>query len=328
MSTVSVIMSVYNEERFIFDAINSILTQTFHDWEMVIIDDGSKDKTVDIIKTFNDGRIRLIQNEKNQGLVHNLNMGLSLVNSKYIARMDGDDICVPTRFSKQVEYLDKHQDVCLVGSQVKTFGDRKNVWRPNDNSELLRTGMLLRPVLAHPSIMIRNDVLKENNLCYSNEYKSAQDYDFINRVAECGKIGVVEEVLLNYRIHKTQVTSKGNAEQSNHADKIRDEIMKKLSVSLMETEFIIYKKWAMEHNRTTVNEYLEARNLIHKFLIANEKTKYYDEYVFQENLERLYIQWIISSKTPSIYIRIPKLCKSIKKNRVLLLNEIIRRLKR
>ncbi len=113
---VTVLMSVYNGEKYLREAIDSILNQTFKDFEFLIIDDGSTDSSADIIRSYTDFRIRLIQNEKNIGLTRSLNKGLKLAKGEYIARMDVDDISLPIRFEKQVSFLDKYEDVKLVGS--------------------------------------------------------------------------------------------------------------------------------------------------------------------------------------------------------------------
>ena len=120
---ISVVMPAYNAENYIREAIDSILAQTFRDFEFLIIDDGSTDHTVEIIRSYSDSRIRLYQNERNMGVAATLNRGLDLARGEYIARMDADDISLPERFAKQAAYMDAHPDVAVCGSNIILFSE-------------------------------------------------------------------------------------------------------------------------------------------------------------------------------------------------------------
>ena len=122
MPKISVIMPAYNAEQYISEAIESILGQTFADFEFIIIDDGSSDSTSGIIASYKDSRIRYFRNEKNLGIVGALNRGLALAAGEYIARMDADDISLPERFQTQCAYMEKHPDVGVCGTAIKVFG--------------------------------------------------------------------------------------------------------------------------------------------------------------------------------------------------------------
>ena len=153
--TISVIMSTYNEEKYIETSLKSLLNQTFSDFEIIIVDDASVDNTRILIEKLEDKRIHLICNEENQGLTKNLNQALKYAKGKYIARMDGDDIALPRRFEKQVKYMDRHPDTMLVSCYTKSFGDSDLIFALPDNSEILKIRMLVRPVYAHPGFMMR-----------------------------------------------------------------------------------------------------------------------------------------------------------------------------
>lgn len=126
-------MPVYNAQEYIREAIDSILNQTFSDFEFIIINDGSTDNSVEIIKNYNDPRIVLVDNTENKGLVSVLNQGLQLAQGEYIARMDADDISLPNRFMEQVNYLDKHPQVGILGAWFHIFGDKINRIEKNIN---------------------------------------------------------------------------------------------------------------------------------------------------------------------------------------------------
>ena len=124
MPKISVVMPAYNAEKYIGEAIESILNQTFKDFEFIIINDGSVDHTKEIIREYNDPRIVLLENDKNRGIVLSLNKGLDAATGKYIARMDADDIALKNRFERQVEYLDEHKDIGVLGTGICTFGEK------------------------------------------------------------------------------------------------------------------------------------------------------------------------------------------------------------
>lgn len=327
MSKVSVVMSVYNEEKYIKDSIYSVINQTFSDWELIIIDDGSSDKTVEMIHTFQDDRIRLYCNEKNEGLIHNLNLGLSLATGDYIARMDGDDISEPTRFEKQVSYLDQHEDVVMTGCYVETFGNENHKWRPKNQAQILKATMLLRPVLAHPSIMFRRERIEKHEIRYHSEYKHAEDYKFISDVSQIGNLAVVEEVLFRYRIHAAQVTSKGNTVQAATADRVRKELLKQVGVELSEDEFMIYKKWVHEESKVTKDDFLKVRAIMERIVIANRESQIFELDSMEQILNELYIQWMISTKKLSLFIFCRGICKGIRHYRIMQFREILRRIR-
>ncbi len=156
-------MSVYNGEKYLREAIDSILGQTFKDFEFLIIDDGSTDSSVEIIRSYADPRIRLIQNEENIGLSRSLNKGLKLARGEYIARMDADDISLPRRLAAQVGLLDKQPDIGLVGTSIQLIdcdGERMHVHRvPTTHAQILWALCFTTP-LAHPSVVFRKVIIE------------------------------------------------------------------------------------------------------------------------------------------------------------------------
>jgi len=206
-SKVSVVMAVYNEAEYISTAIESILEQTFEDFEFLIIDDGSSDRTPEIIKhyTERDNRIRHFVNKTNKGLSASLNRGIETANGEYIARMDADDRSRPERFKRQVEFLETNLDVHVVGCDVRVigvngeyFGDREFPQDGRDPDTLQQEG----PQVAHPSVMIRRTSVQAVN-GYRTAFRYAQDLDLWIRMSR--KYGpqflyVLPEQLFEYRI--------------------------------------------------------------------------------------------------------------------------------
>ncbi|EHJ02070.1 glycosyl transferase family 2 [Clostridium sp. DL-VIII] len=200
---VTVLMSVYNGEKFLKEAIESILDQTFTGFEFLIINDGSTDNSVKIIESYKDPRIRLINNEKNLKLIASLNKGISLARGKYIARMDCDDVSMPERLEKEVEFLESSPDYGLVGTHYTVIdGEGKeqyNVSYPSSN-ELIKLFLSLNCPLAHGSIMGRTELFKKN-LYGSKESYAVEDYELWTRIAKMTKIHNIPEYLFKYRVY-------------------------------------------------------------------------------------------------------------------------------
>lgn len=226
---ISVIMPVYNCEKYLRQAIESILNQTYKDFEFIIINDGSIDNSFNIIKEYQlqDGRIITISRE-NKGLIYSLNEGISLASGKYIARMDGDDIALPERFEKQVEFLEHKKDVDVIGTHIYAFGnediekskkieERFNVLIDEINMEKIIFDDI---VICHPSSMIRREVLDKLG-GYSYKYTCAEDYDLWIRALKFGfKLSTVNEKLTRYRLHNESKSYNDDLENNTLLDYI------------------------------------------------------------------------------------------------------------
>jgi glycosyltransferase involved in cell wall biosynthesis len=205
---ISVLMPVYNAEKYLKQAIESIIEQTFNDFEFIIINDGSTDTSLSIIEGYasRDQRIKLVSRE-NKGLVYTLNEGLGLSRGKYIARMDADDISFVYRFQKQYEFLQINDEYAVVGSKVELIDDEGmpliemiDIYEHNDIDEAHINCLLGGAVIMHPTALIRKaSILAVGG--YDERFKHAEDYDLWLRLAEIGKLHNLNEVLLSYRQH-------------------------------------------------------------------------------------------------------------------------------
>ena len=316
---VSIIMSVYNEERYLQQSMESLVGQTLTDFEIIVIDDCSNDRTTEIIESFHDERIRLIRNELNQGLTRNLNRALDYCRGKYIARMDGDDISLPERLEKQVRYMENHPDRMLAGCQTRMFGEQNRIWRLTDNPEKLRIMMLLRPVLAHPSFIMRGELIREYNFRYDETFRSAQDYDFAQRVSERFKIGIVPEVLLCYRTHKKQVSTRSSTEQYSNADRVRDRQLRELGITELDEDIEnTYRVWVREERRENIDSFQKAFQLLDLICSANRKTGKYPQKELECTLREMLYTWFLRAKSPDLFRNLPKLCRTWKDYEILL----------
>lgn len=203
---ISVVMSVYNSEKYLAEAIDSILNQTYTNFEFIIINDGSTDNSLAIIQAYmlEDSRIVLISRE-NRGLPYSLNEGVSIAKGEYIARMDADDISLPSRLEEQIDFMQKNNiDVC--GSSIQVFGENirnKIKIYPTSNNEIKFVLILMSP-FAHPTVIMKHTIF--DKVKYNN-FKTAQDYDLWTQVALQGyKMANLDKVLLKYRSHSEQIT--------------------------------------------------------------------------------------------------------------------------
>lgn len=212
MPLVSVILPVYNGERFLREAIDSIMIQTFTDFELIVIDDGSTDTTPDILKEYaaRDLRILVKYQPRNTGIVAALNSGCQTASGKYIARMDADDICLPERLTRQISFLNSHPDVGVVGTNIQLIdasGNRQGVVLfPETHAQICWSLCFYNPIV-HPSTMMRRDVLFQAG-GYRMGYPNGEDYDLWRRVSKQARLANLPSVLLLLRKHASNLTVK------------------------------------------------------------------------------------------------------------------------
>lgn len=233
---ISVIMAVYNAEKYLNECIESILNQTYKDFEFIIIDDCSTDRSFSIIQEYakKNKKIKVINNKENLGLTKNLNKALLLSKGKYIARMDADDISESTRFERQIKFLEENQDIDIVGSfctdideEGNKIGERKN---PITHEDILKVLPKVNPV-AHPTVMMRKKSLNKIDN-YKEKFKKCQDYDLWFRAAANGlKMHNIPEYLFKYRINDSY-TSRKSFEYRKIDFKIRFEGYRRLKLPL------------------------------------------------------------------------------------------------
>jgi len=203
---VSVVMPVFNAERYIKEAIESILNQTYHNLEFIIVYDKSSDHTLDIILSYDDERIKLLVNEESKGLAFALNRGLEHSRGKYIIRMDSDDISLPDRIEKQVDFLENHPSVGVCAGLAEILGNRQiKAYLPAITSEEIKCSLLFDTTIAHPTVAMRADLIKEHNLRYPDY--SVEDYLMWVSALDYCKFYVLPEVILKYRITGQSLTA-------------------------------------------------------------------------------------------------------------------------
>jgi len=239
---VTVLMPVYNGEAYLSEAVSSVLCQTFRDFELLVINDGSTDQSVTIIESAHDPRIRIIHNEVNKGLIYSLNRGLDLARGEYIARMDCDDISLPTRLAKQVDFMRARPEVGISGTWIEVKGGKTYVMRYPLESESIRCDMLFYCAIAHPSAILRREIIKRHRLYFDQSYVHAEDYElWVRALLEKVKFSNYPEVLVRYRLRRDLARTKLGRDQLVTASKIRRNQLANMGFEVQDEDLWIHE---------------------------------------------------------------------------------------
>jgi len=292
---ISVIMPVYNSEIYLEEAINSILNQTHKNFEFIIINNGSTDNSLSIIKKFKekDKRIILIE-RKNRSLIESLNDGLSKSKGQYIARMDSDDISLPSRLAKQFSFMENNKSIGVCGTWIEIIdSENKNKVKkfPQDDQSL-KTTLLFSVPFPHPSVMIRASAIKEK-FEYTLSYDSIEDYKLWWDMSKTTTYSTLPEILLKYRSLPNSVTNtaeKDFDQRMRSTQKVFNEVIKSLGIQNSNEEdkihFIIGLNERVSKYKLNVNNVL---NYFQKILIANKSSLIFN----QKKLKNLLIKRIL-----------------------------------
>lgn len=219
---ISVILPVFNAQAHLRQAIDSILAQSYANFELIILDDGSTDNSPDIVTSYKDERILYKKNLENKGLIHQLNEGLALAKGKYIARMDADDYSLPTRFERQLQFLEANTQYAIVGGQVGLlFGNSRSPrgsWQYDTTWDDLQVRLLFAAPFCHPAVMMRTEVVRQFR--YSPDYYVAEDYHLWSLLLQKYRGTNLKKRVLNYRIHETSEGATKKVHQKLSVEKI------------------------------------------------------------------------------------------------------------
>lgn len=300
-------MPTYNTQISILtEAVDSILNQTFCDFEFIIIDDGSTNDTYEYLKSIPDERIKIIKNDANIGITKSLNIGFRVAKGKYIARMDSDDIAFPDRFEKQYAFMESHPDVFVCGSKVIHFKNstipdiqptdqtkdrpafikkkgsqrKENIEFTNikiEDMESYRVRMLFtNPGPVHPTAFFNHEKLIQYQIDYNEELEYAQDYDLWMRISSVGQICTLPKVLLYYRVHAGQI-SKAHREKQIECDQMTQrKLLEQLLDNVSEEELSFHYKHSSGYDS---NAKISPRAIqwYGRIISANKERKIYDQ---------------------------------------------------
>ncbi len=279
MPLVSVIMPMYNAEKLVKQTIDSILGQTFEDFEFLIVDDGSSDKSIDVVQSYSDSRIKLYKNEINIGYVPTLNKLIQIAEGEFIARQDNDDISHRQRLEKQVRYMQKHPQVGLCGSHAKFIGSKNSggYFHPHTNSDI-RAQMVFGNPIVHPSVMIRSELFKGGNpLSYNPDLMPAEDYALWYEISQKAQIVNLKKSLLKYRWHANNTGVLKANKQIQCANAVRFHIIEtSLQIKMTLEEKDIHSK-ACNVENMNMQELIYLQHWFGKIKDVNSNICYYDK---------------------------------------------------
>jgi len=287
---VSVLMPVCDGQAFVAEAIESVLGQTFGDFEFLIIDDGSTDKSVEIIEGYDDPRIRLVRNDGRIALIRTLNRGLELARGKYVARMDVDDISLPERLERQIAFMEANPAVGACGTWAVTIGDGEGTIREYpESAEEIRCGLLFNDVIAHPSVCMRREMFARHELRFDEGYPHAEDYELWNRASEIFPLANLGSVLLRYRVHAESVSRRHREVQEATTKRIQRERLSRLGLTPTDEQLAVHRWVAAAGSIGEVLPLADAGNWLEELLRANERHRIYPRPVFEQLLGRFWL---------------------------------------
>jgi glycosyltransferase involved in cell wall biosynthesis len=273
---VTVLLPAYNAAAYLREAVDSVLGQTFADFELIVINDGSTDGTAALLVGYDDPRLRIVDNGENLGLIATLNKGLGLARGEYIARMDADDICEPSRFEKQVAYLDRHVEVGVCGGSIRYFGEAPDqaVPYPVDH-DAIEAEMLFGNSMAHPAVMLRRSFVEEHELAY-RDFAAAEDYELWARAIKLFQFHNLPDAVLRYRITGQSVTHTKRELLKRSAGRIQRRMLGDLGIDPSDRELDLHWKLGRGYPMEDLLELRDARDWLARVETANSQAQAYD----------------------------------------------------
>lgn len=326
---VSVIMSAYNSARYLKAAMDSILSQTFTNFEFIIINDGSSDSTENVIRAYADNRIVYIKNPKNLGLIASLNKGLERASGKYIARMDADDVALSDRLKDQLAVFAQHPDAVVTGSDYYLLSEDKLILQKNMNdSDYQKTILLFSTCFAHPTVMMRN-IFKETGLRYDERFPHTEDYRLWTELSFRGTFYNVDKPLLKYRDHAGQISVTRREEQYETSAGIRKDYLQRLGFSFSPEEFETHCLIGNNTKILSMRLLLDVESWLNSLVHQNNELQKFGQASFNK---AIYKYWLDSCGNTSLGLKafrqftrsdLSALCKITLTERVKLLAKCI-----
>jgi len=289
---ISVIMPVFNAFPFLSESIQSILNQTFYEFELIILNDKSTDESLEIINKFKaiDNRIVLIDKEQNVGPANLRNEGINIAKGDYIALMDADDIAMPSRFEKQFTFLKNNPEIGLCGTWFTFFGAESKTIKHSVDSDAIKVSFLHSCNIGNPTVMFKKEVL--GDLKFDNDYVPVEDYDLWSRLLAKTKFHNIPESLLNYRQHNTNISKTKIDNVNRSVRKVKINQLGHLEISNSDPKIDAYLNAVSLNKRLSPEEIIEAINTSKYLISQNAKIKYFNQELFEKHINRVLIRSI------------------------------------
>jgi len=272
-------MPVYNAKAYVAEAIQSVLRQSYRDFELLVIDDGSTDDTRAVVRQFDDPRLVITENLENIGLVATLTKGLAMSRGNFIARMDADDIAEPERLAKQMRFLRSHPEIDIVGGAIHFFGSTKRPYThifPSDHEDI-RVALLFYCPLAHPALMFRRTLVERDLLRYSEEFRHAEDYYLWSHLLQRVRAANLPDLVLQYRLHPRQVSSQHGNPQYEASKRVRALLLEQAKVFPTAADVDLHESIVLERFGSDAAYMNSVAAWFEKVELANQNSKFWDQ---------------------------------------------------
>lgn len=275
-------MPTYNVAPYVKEAVESVLRQSYADFELLVIDDCSTDGTLDVVRAIDDPRIRIVQNERNLGLADNLNRGLSLIDTELVARMDGDDIAEPHWLKSEVDYLDAHPEVGICGGGFVRFGTVNTVVRMPEKPEEINVQMLMQCSIIVPTF--RMSLYRDHGLRYRSDAFPAEDYRFWADCLRVTKAYNIQDTLFRYRMHPSQICSSMVTKQKGKVNEVRNYMLDLFGESLSNEDREYFIGTFVEGEIREKSDLKQRYDFIDKLICINRDKHNFDEKTLRQVL--------------------------------------------
>lgn len=314
----SVLMPVFNSEQFVTDAIKSILSQSFKDFEFLILNDASTDRSFEIIKDFEnkDPRIKVFQNEKNLGVVESRNKLINFSKGKYIAWIDSDDVTLKNRFEEQIKFLEEHPEIGMVGAFpiiIDEFGNKIGKWSFETDPQKLKIELFFHSSFLTSSVMIRKSCLPQN--FYDSKFPVAEDFDLYSKISEHCKTANIPDILVKYRINSKGLSKSNTEKMEKLSLQVIQEHAERLGIKLEENTIknLRKPKTASKIAFEEIAEIEKSLILLKNLLFKND---HFDKKAVEEVIQKYWFETCRKStnnglKILKIFFKSPLFCKKL-----------------
>jgi len=295
---VSIVMPVYNREKYVAFAIESILNQSFRNFEFIIVNDGSSDKTSEILSSYIDTRIKIINNDQNKGIVFSRNIGIKNAIGEYISMFDSDDIALPNKLELQIKFLEKKSDFAMVGSWVKMIDENdkllKTKWKLTASYKKIPAILLFRNYFVQSTVLLRQNCIPK--ALYTKDFDIVEDYKMWFDISIKYKVANLQNYLVLYRIHSGNI-SDNNEKHINNEKKLFNYIFKYLDIDISDSE--LESHYLIKNNKkiSNTNQFIEIEKWLIKILSKNKVLKIYNQRVLEKVVFNRWIKVFFKSKS-------------------------------
>lgn len=293
---ITVLMPLYNAERYVRQAIESILCQTWRDFELLIIDDGSTDAGPDIVAAMHDERLVLLRNPNNMGVAATLNRGLDVARGRYIARMDADDISLPDRLERQVRFMEENPDVGISGGWVRCFGtSSSSTQRPPCEQETLRCYALFENPFCHMAVIMRREMMQVHDLRYDGSFSRSEDYELWSRALYCFPLANIGRVLVRARQHPASVTLTHWQEMTLQTEKIQAVLLRALNINPLSEELRLHHQVGRGYRQREIDVLRKGEQWLLHLCQCNQEVGFANNSIFAAVAGRIWLSFCINS---------------------------------